>query len=295
MSLFRARLLFIVILPLVSVHVCAEVNVLVTIKPLQLIAAAIQDQGSLTTLTDPDVSAHHFTLSPSDRTAIAGADLVIYVGSNLETQLDGIIQRTKDQHQILSLMMLPGMNVLDLQGNESQAMDTPMINLDPHIWLDTANALVIAAAIRDKLITLDPDGEKNYRDNYQLFATQIAALDSVLQNQFLGIVNKPYLVYHNAIAYFESSIGFDHSLILVSDPEVSPGIARILEVRALVPDIKPACLFLERSGNAPVVRTMLNDYPLPIISLDLLGSDIDEGSGYVDLMTTLANDFASCF
>jgi len=66
---------------LLSTGSYADVNVVTTIKPLQLIAqAVIKDHGSVSSIVDPQQSPHHFSLSPSDRIALARADLAVWIG-----------------------------------------------------------------------------------------------------------------------------------------------------------------------------------------------------------------------
>ena len=65
----------------------------VSIKPLQLITESILgSEGTVTSLLTGDMSPHHFSLTPSDRIAIDRADLVLFVGEELETQLHDILQ-----------------------------------------------------------------------------------------------------------------------------------------------------------------------------------------------------------
>ncbi|HAC68916.1 MAG TPA: zinc ABC transporter substrate-binding protein, partial [Pseudomonas sp.] len=64
----------------------AEVKVLTSIKPLQLIAAAIQDgAGQPAVLLPPGASPHHYALRPSDLRQVREANLVYWIGPDLET------------------------------------------------------------------------------------------------------------------------------------------------------------------------------------------------------------------
>ena len=62
---------------LVISPVRAEVNVLTSIKPLQLIAAAVQDGvGKPEVLLPPGASPHNYALRPSDVRRVQSADLL---------------------------------------------------------------------------------------------------------------------------------------------------------------------------------------------------------------------------
>ncbi|MGB0732323.1 MAG: zinc ABC transporter substrate-binding protein [Pontibacterium sp.] len=60
-------------------------NVVTTIKPLQLIVAdLIGDAGKVDVLLPPGSSPHHFTLKPSQIRTLAEADMVVWVGEDME-------------------------------------------------------------------------------------------------------------------------------------------------------------------------------------------------------------------
>jgi zinc transport system substrate-binding protein len=78
---------------LISAPLRAEVNVLTSIKPLQLIAAAVQDGvGKPEVLLPPGASAHHYSLRPSDVRNIRSADLFYWIGPDMETFLQPVLE-----------------------------------------------------------------------------------------------------------------------------------------------------------------------------------------------------------
>jgi zinc transport system substrate-binding protein len=70
----------------------AEVNVLTSIKPLQLIAAAVQDGvGKPDVLLPPNASPHNFALRPSDVRRVQSADLLYWIGPDMEGFLPRVL------------------------------------------------------------------------------------------------------------------------------------------------------------------------------------------------------------
>ncbi|MCO6062351.1 zinc ABC transporter substrate-binding protein, partial [Pseudomonas sp. MOB-449] len=71
----------------------AEVRVLTSIKPLQLIAAAVQDgAGTPEVLLPPGASPHHYALRPSDIRRVHEATLVYWIGPDLEVFLSHVLE-----------------------------------------------------------------------------------------------------------------------------------------------------------------------------------------------------------
>lgn len=78
---------------LLATPALAEVRVLTSIKPLQLIAAAVQDgAGTPEVLLPPGASPHHYALRPSDIRRVREADLLYWIGPDLEVFLPRVLE-----------------------------------------------------------------------------------------------------------------------------------------------------------------------------------------------------------
>ena len=101
----RVLLGLLLCLTLVGAH--AEVRVLTSIKPLQLIAAAVQDGvGAPEVLLPPGASPHNFALRPSDVRRVQEVELLYWIGPDMESFLP----------RVLSNRSLPNVPVQNLPG-----------------------------------------------------------------------------------------------------------------------------------------------------------------------------------
>jgi len=79
-----------------SAQANAEIEVLTSIKPLQLIAAAVQDgAGKPAVLLPPGASPHHYAMRPSDVRQIRSADLFYWIGPDMEGFLAPVLAGRK--------------------------------------------------------------------------------------------------------------------------------------------------------------------------------------------------------
>lgn len=264
----------------------ADIDIVTTIKPLQLIAAAIvQDSGSVSSILDPEQSPHHFTMSPSDRVALAQADMTIWIGPLFETFLSDFFAQTNVRSKTIT--------VLDLAELQLHALDPE--HPDAHLWLDSRNAQYIATAIMRRAVELDPDNAEAYRENLQSFSMQIEANTSRISKKFQTPSAKSYAVYHNAYQYFEKQFGIEHDVVILRDPESQPSIRQIVELRSSIKQHQPSCLLLEFDSSEELVNTVLDGHELKLMSIDLLGSNVDvDENGFSNFMSNLADDFYSC-
>ncbi|MCY1405074.1 High-affinity zinc uptake system protein ZnuA [compost metagenome] len=78
---------------LLATPALAEVRLLTSIKPLQLIAAAVQDgAGTPEVLLPPGASPHHYALRPSDIRRVREAELLYWIGPDLEVFLPRVLE-----------------------------------------------------------------------------------------------------------------------------------------------------------------------------------------------------------
>ena len=94
----RPRFRAMVLISILSLAYCttalAQARVVASIKPLQMIAGAITEGVSQPDLLiPPHQSYHHFVLRPSTVRSMQRADLVIWVGPQLETYLADTVTR----------------------------------------------------------------------------------------------------------------------------------------------------------------------------------------------------------
>jgi len=93
-----------------SAQAHAEIEVLTSIKPLQLIAAAVQDGvGKPAVLLPPGASPHHYAMRPSDVRQIRSADLFYWIGPDMETFLAPVLQGRKGPS--VAVQSLPGLTL----------------------------------------------------------------------------------------------------------------------------------------------------------------------------------------
>ncbi|MEX2131164.1 MAG: zinc ABC transporter substrate-binding protein [Pseudohongiellaceae bacterium] len=289
------------ILLLISIGIAGQshgdVQILASIKPLQLIAGAIVDRDELvSSLIPANQSPHHYSMRPSDRVALDSAQLIIWIGSELETFLTGAIAQTDPDQTVLQLSKQAELNLLTLRMQFAGLGEGGAAQLDPHLWLDTANALTIARMVTDSVSQIDPAGADKYRLNLQSFTGQIDDLNTYMDQQLQDVRGKPYIVYHDAYQYLEARYSLEPLLALAEDTEVQPGIRHILNTRRTIREARPLCLFKDKDSSPATIATMLSGYALNQVELDILGIDIiADADGYIEMMRKIVNDMNSCF
>ncbi len=281
--------------------------VVVTVKPVHaLIAGVMQGVAEPELLIDGAVSPHTYALKPSDARQLAKARVVFVVGARLEGFLDNVLENLASGTRVVEMAGLPGIRTLPVrqgglweaeehlhdehahgeQGDEEDIRDA----IDPHLWLDPANARLLVEAAAEALAEADADHAATYRRNASAVAAELDALDAELRQVLLPVRGVPYLVFHDGYHYFEERYGLSPAGSVTLSPERPPGPRRIAAIRARIVDGDIRCLFREPQFSPKLVDMLSADTSVAIGVLDAYGSDIPAGPGaYAAMMRGLAD------
>ncbi|WP_134676547.1 zinc ABC transporter substrate-binding protein ZnuA [Ectopseudomonas khazarica] len=287
----------------------AEVRVLTSIKPLQLIAAAVQDGvGAPEVLLPSGASPHHYALRPSDVRRVRDADLLYWVGADLENFLPRVLNnRQKPQ---VAVQDLPGMALRHFGDSHEEHAghgedhadedlghdhDHRPGSLDAHLWLSPVNARVIAARMAADLSALDAANAARYAANLQAFEQRLDALDGRIRPQLAALQGKPYFVFHEAFDYFEAAYGLKHAGVFSVLTEVQPGARHVAAMRERLQAAGPSCVFSEPPLRPRLAETLTAGLPVRLAELDALGGTLPvDATAYPLLLENLANGLSEC-
>lgn len=305
----------------------AEVRVLTSIKPLQLIAAAVQDGvGEPDVLLPASASAHHYSLRPSDVRRLRDAELFYWIGPDLESFLPRALSAREGT--TVAVQDLPKLTLRrfgdahvhaendhdehdhddhgthgghdhdehdhSAHANEHDHDHRPG-SLDAHLWLLPANALVIAERMAEDLAAADPANAEQYHANTAIFAQRIAALDAHLKQRFAKVQNKPFFVFHEAYDYFEAAYGLRHAGVFSAGGEAQPGARHVAAMRERLQQAGPSCVFSEPPARPRLAETLTAGLPVKMAELDVLGVGLPtDAKGYERLLEGLGDTLADC-
>ena len=280
----------------------AEVRVLTSIKPLQLIAAAVQDGVAIPeVLLPPGASPHNYALRPSDVRKVQSVDLLYWIGPDME----GFMPRVLNGRTLPSVAVqdLPGLKLRHFaEDNHSHAEEADEHDhdhrpgtLDAHLWLSPANARVIAAKMAADLGAADPANAAHYQRNLKAFDERLDALDARLKKRLAGVEGKPYFVFHEAFDYFEDAYGLKHAGVFSVAAEVQPGAQHVAAMRARLQEVGKTCVFSEPPLRPRLAETLVAGLPVKLAELDALGGYTPAtAQGYEQVLEKLGNDLAGC-
>lgn len=292
-----------------SLALPAQAAVVASVKPVGFIASAIADGVTPVEILLPDgASEHDYALRPSDIKRLQDADLVVWVGPEMEAFMTKSAASLPAQKNV-EMDTLPGVKALLLKGGEDEEEEHEGHahggaeehehhhhgEYNMHLWMSPEIARKTAVAIHAKLLELMPQSKDKLDANLQHFEAELSSADAKIGNQLAPVKGKGYFVFHDAYTYFEKHYGLTPLGHFTVNPEIQPGAQRLHQIRTQLVEQKATCVFAEPQFRPAVIEAVARGTKVRSGTLDPLGTNITPGKdSYVTFLSQLSSQYASC-
>ena len=311
-----------------------ELKVVSTVKPLTMIVQELtQGVTSTETLLPAGASPHDYALRPSDVRKLNEADLVVWVGPELERFLTKVLD---DKENVLTLTAQDSINFRhygdahddheghdhdehahddheghdhdehahdDHEGHDhdKHAHDDhdhhghSHEGIDPHLWLGPEQAVQAAQVITEKLISVAPANKEKFEQNLANFSAEVRSTVASIEQTLTPVSDRGYFVFHDAYGYFEEQFGLNNLGHFTVEPDRRPGAKTLISIRNSLKDQHAKCVFSEPQFSPAVVDSVARGTGVNIGTLDPLATDIEYGQGsYVEFLNQLSQSYSQC-
>ena len=310
----------------------ADVKVVATIKPIHSLASYLMDGiGKPDLIVDGYASPHGFALKPSHAKMLQNADIIFWVGEDIESFLEKPLKSIAKNAEKIELMEIKKLTKLkfrernifdehddhghddhakkddhddhdhDKKGHKEDGHDDhghgheghAHGEFDPHIWLDPMNAKIILDEMAIHLIENDQKNEKKYKENLKSAHKDLDKLTKKIKSD----LNKDFksIVFHDAYQYFEKRFGINILGAFTVNTDVMPGAEQLAEIREVIEHDKVSCIFSEPQFNPDIIKAVAKDMNIATGVIDPLGATLDPGKDlYFDLINNMSKSFKGC-
>lgn len=283
----------------------AQAAVVASVRPLGFIVAAIADGVTSTEVLLPDgASPHDFALRPSDLQKMRGAELVVWVGPEMEAYMTKSAAQLAANRQVEIAALAVVKPLLQKGDEEKEEQDRPHTDdgdddhhgeYNMHVWMSPEIAKQTAIAIHDKLLELMPQNRNKLDANLRQFEDGLTQVDKNLGKMLQPVQGKGYFVFHDAYGYFEKHFGLSPLGHFTVNPEIQPGAQRLHLIRTQLVEQKAVCVFAEPQFRPAVINAVAQGTTVRMGILDPLGSGIAlSKDSYVHFLSHLTNQYVSC-
>jgi zinc transport system substrate-binding protein len=287
----------------IAIPAAAAPKVVTDIPAVHALAAkAMEGVGAPVRLLPPGASPHGYHMRPSEASALAEADILIWIGPELTPWLDRARRKLNAKAPSLALLGVPGTTRHEAReeavftahadgGHDHGHHHGPV---DPHAWLDPVNGARWLGAIARALGSIDPANAGTYTANAAAGEAELWVLKEALNAELAPVRNQPYVVLHDGFQYFEDRFRISALGAIRLSDGAAPSPRRLATLRRGIKAGGARCIFREPQYSSalaaglagPDVRTGV---------LDPLGWDLEAGwSLYPTLLQQLGTNLRQC-
>lgn len=306
-------------------------GVVSTIQPINsLVNAVIGNTGKTISLIPAKASPHEYKLKPSDTKKLQNANIIFFVSDHLETTVTKVLKNLPKNIKIINLMEDAGIKHLAIRDNEAWERhdhhhrhgdhddydkhvkkdddhdhdkhskkhddhDDHEKEDDVHIWLSPDNAVKIIKKINKELSLFFPENAKTYNQNANQMIKKINQLKVELKKELLGIKDEPFIVFHDAYQYFETSFDLNAVGSVALEGDIASSPKQISFIKDKIVKLKASCVFQEPQFDSRLVQIVVESTNAQIGILDPLGVNIKSGENfYLQLLKNMAKSLKDC-
>ncbi|MCS4484202.1 metal ABC transporter substrate-binding protein [Gleimia sp. 6138-11-ORH1] len=259
-----------------------------SIYPLQyLVERIVGEKLAASSLTGPGVDAHSLELSPKTVAELDQADAVIYL-SGFQNAVDDAAAQSQNPRILdisTALNLIEGHAHDHDHGHDHDHKHTDAkTSLDPHFWLDPHQMVKATHELTAFLVKIDPANATQYQENAKRLEADLNQLAEEIHTDFHKCEIKTFVVSHEAFGYLANETGLTQVGVSGLDPEVTPSVARVEEVKRVIKENGVKTIYLEVNVSARVIEALANDLGIEIAVLDPIATQNDPTTDYLQLM-----------
>jgi len=313
----------------------ADIKVVASIKPIHSLASYLMDGvGKPDLIVDGYASPHGFAMKPSHAKMLQNADLIFWVGEDLESFLEKPLKSIAKKAEKIELMEIKRLTKLEFrernifEGHDDHGHDEHKEHghkeekHDDHKHDEHKehghkedkhdDHQGHAHGEHDPHIWLDPMNAKvilsemaehlieNDQENASKYKTNLKKANKDIDKLVKKVkseLNKDFksIVFHDAYQYFEKRFDVNILGAFTVNTDVMPGAEQLSEIREIIEHDKVSCVFSEPQFNPDIINAVAKDMNIKTGVLDPLGATLTPGKTlYFDLISNMSKSFKGC-
>lgn len=273
----------------------AGLQVVTTLFPLYDFARTIAgDKAQVSMLLPPGVEPHTFEPKPEDMIRVGRAGLFIYTSPYMEPWAEKVIKGVQNkQLKVVNAgqkVKYRKVTAADDDHRKTEASgDHDHKDLDPHVWLDFANAAVMVDSILDGFVAADAVNAEQYKRNAEALKARLAKLDVLYRDELKTCATRKLLHGgHYTFGYLANRYNLDYHALSGVSSDSEPSASRMVNLIGEIRASGVQHLFAEELLSPRLTETLAKEAGVEVLMLhgahNLSRDDLARGVSFFDLM-----------
>lgn len=230
------------------------------------------DRVQVQNLVPVGASPENYQPSPQDIAVLSNASLVVENGAGIDVWLRHMIQSVGNA-KMREVILSKGL---------------PVVDRNPHLWMDPVLAQAYVGKIRDALVQIDPAHKAEYERNASAYDARLSALRHWVAAQIATIPPKQraMIIFHNAFDYYDRRFGIQTVGVIELSPGQDPNPGYIGQLVDLARSHHVRAVFSEPEYSPKLAQTLAKSAGIRIVTNlydDSIGNDPRVGN-YIDML-----------
>jgi zinc transport system substrate-binding protein len=274
-----------------------KLGVVTTLFPLYDFARQVgRERSDVSLLLPPGVEPHSFEPKPGDVLKLESADLFIFTGRQMEPWAETILKSVNTRRLVVvdaSTGILPGEDkppyILGRRPPGDSGDQRYRPDVDPHIWLDLANARKMVDTVLGGFVLRDPDHKEYYTRNAEEYKEKLAQLD-VQYQRTLETCKKRVIIHggHFAFNYLAKRYNLAYMSAYSGSPDAEPTARRLAELEKLLKKYDMHYIYYEELITPRVAEIIANETGARMLKLNgahnVTREEMGRGITFIEIM-----------
>lgn len=222
---------------------------------------------------------HIYEPTPSDASLVNSADLVLKNGLTFEGWLNELIENSGTKAE--AVLVTEGIQPIESTIYENAT--------DPHAWMDASLGIKYAENIASAFSKLDPENQKIYEFNLEVYKSQLKELDAYIVNKIKEIPEsqRVLITSHDAFQYYGRKYGLKLESVIGTSTDAVAQTSDILQLTKVIRESKVPAVFVESTVNPKMLKQIADDTGVKIggkLFADSIGDKDSKAPTYIDML-----------
>lgn len=227
-----------------------------------LVGEIVGERLEVADLARPGVEPHDLELTAADRSTLASADLVVFVGGGFQPAITEAIPAEL------------GVDVLDaslLRGAEGEPVD-------PHVWLDPVNWAAVTVRLGEAMT--DRFDDESFRSNAKRVAAEIENVDREFSAGLANCERTLVVTEHTAFGHLTDRYRLEQQGVTGIVPGAEATAQRLASLQKLIETEGVTTVFAERGRGGRLAAALAEVSGVEVLELDPLEFHVVDGETY---------------